>query len=253
MITLSSDFGWAYPAAMRGVIAARSDARMIDISHEFPRGDIRAAGFWLRELLPWFPPAVHLVVIDPGVGTERAVLALDAGDHVLVGPDNGVLIPVARTLDPDFDAYELETIDAASDTFHGRDVFAPLAAEIHGRAPQGLDTFSAVSSTDEWVDLSLPEPDIANDSAVGEIVVLDSFGNAITNVPGSFVQNDFGAEITVNGEPVSVERTYGAVDSGDRLVTVGSHGNVELAVRDGRGAAGFDVDVESAVRFSKRA
>ncbi|MFC6729855.1 S-adenosyl-l-methionine hydroxide adenosyltransferase family protein, partial [Natronoarchaeum mannanilyticum] len=98
MITLSSDFGSPYPAAMKGVVLQRTDARLVDVSHTFPRQDVRAAAFWLREILPYFPPATHLVVVDPGVGTDRAAIAVEAGEHVLVGPDNGVLLPAAREL-----------------------------------------------------------------------------------------------------------------------------------------------------------
>lgn len=98
MITLTSDFGTPYPAAMKGVLCQRTDARLVDIAHDFPRQDVRAAAFWLRETLPYFPPATHLVVVDPGVGTDRNALVLRAGEHTLVGPDNGVLRPVARRL-----------------------------------------------------------------------------------------------------------------------------------------------------------
>ncbi|MFW5918231.1 MAG: SAM hydrolase/SAM-dependent halogenase family protein [Haloferacaceae archaeon] len=98
MITLASDFGEPYPAAMRGVLLRRSDARLADVSHDLPRGDVRGSAFWLRFLLPEFPPAVHLVVVDPGVGTDRDAIVLRAGDHALVGPDNGVLLPAARAL-----------------------------------------------------------------------------------------------------------------------------------------------------------
>ena len=98
MITLTSDFGSPYPAAMKGVLCTDTDARLVDIAHDFPRQDVRTTAFWLREVLPYFPPATHLVVVDPGVGTDRAALVIRAGEHVLVGPDNGVLAPVARRL-----------------------------------------------------------------------------------------------------------------------------------------------------------
>ncbi|MFC6735392.1 S-adenosyl-l-methionine hydroxide adenosyltransferase family protein, partial [Halolamina salina] len=87
MITLASDFGTPYPAAMKGVILRQSDARLVDIAHDFPRQDVRAAAFWLREVLPEFPPATHLVVVDPGVGTDRAAVVVEVGDHRIVAPD----------------------------------------------------------------------------------------------------------------------------------------------------------------------
>src|SRR6056297_3613778 len=123
MITLASDFGTPYPAAMKGVMLQRTDARLVDVAHDFPRQDVRTAAFWLREVLPTFPPAVHLVVVDPGVGTDRAALAIRAGDHAFVGPDNGVLLPAARALadGADLDVFEVAHGDPASTTFHGRD------------------------------------------------------------------------------------------------------------------------------------
>ncbi|UTF53371.1 SAM hydrolase/SAM-dependent halogenase family protein [Natronosalvus rutilus] len=98
MITLASDFGSPYPAAMKGVLCSRTDARLADISHDLPRGDVRTSAFWLRETLPYFPPATHLVVVDPDVGTDRRAIVVRSGGHVLVGPDNGVLLPAARRL-----------------------------------------------------------------------------------------------------------------------------------------------------------
>lgn len=250
MITLSSDFGWPYPAAMRGVIASRSDARLVDITHDFPRGDVYTSAFWLREILPWFPPSVHLVVIDPGVGTDRAVLAIEAGEHILVGPDNGVLLPAAKALSDDPRAFALESIEAESSTFHGRDVFAPLAARIHEwEAP--LDTVPEMRSMDAVAEIEFPDPTITDEDALGEVLVVDGFGNAITNVPGEFLAEQMGEHIGVDGRSTPVARTYAAVDTGEPLVTVGSHGNVELAVRDGRGAAAFEVEKGSSIRLHR--
>src|SRR6056297_1423932 len=148
MITLASDFGTPYPAAMKGVMLSRTDAQLVDIAHDLPRQDPRAAAFWLREAIPHFPPAVHLAVVDPGVGTDRRAIAIGVGDHALVGPDNGLLQPVVRRLTDradatadDIAAYEITVDDPASTTFHGRDVFAPAAAEIH---EAGVDRMSEV-------------------------------------------------------------------------------------------------------------
>src|SRR6056297_2694765 len=137
MITLTTDFGSPYPAAMKGVICQRTDARIEDIAHDLPRQDVRAAAFWLTQTLPYFPPAVHCVVVDPGVGTDRAALVVRAGDHALVGPDNGVLLPAARTLPNQsgegtgIEVFRWVYEDPESSTFHGRDVFAPAAATVH--------------------------------------------------------------------------------------------------------------------------
>jgi S-adenosylmethionine hydrolase len=256
MITLASDFGTPYPAAMKGVILQQSDARLVDISHELPRQDVRAAAFWLSQVLPEFPPAVHLVVVDPGVGTDRAALAIRAGDHVLVGPDNGVLLPPARAIASgnethraDIDAHELAIDDPRSTTFHGRDVFAPGAATIHETGIDRLPELDVLSPADDIVDLELPTPEVTDDIARGEVLVVDDFGNVITNIPGYVVANR--DEIEINGDRWPVGRSYAAVAPGQAIVTVGSHGNVELAVNRGRGEEAFGLDAGDAVAIER--
>ncbi len=273
MITLASDFGSPYPAAMKGVILQRTDARLVDVTHDLPRQDVRAAAFWLRETLPYFPPATHLVVVDPGVGTDRAAIVVRAGEHVLVGPDNGVLRPPARRLADD-EPIEFAVIDErrldrvkpaiapdepvadttpgrgpASNTFHGRDVFAPAAAGVHETSIEDLGALDWLTPTDHTVDLELPTATIEGERAIGEVLVVDDFGNVITNVPGSYLE---GETILANGERVPVGETFAAVSVGDRLATVGSHGYVELDVNQGCGdeafglAAGDPVTLEPA-------
>jgi S-adenosylmethionine hydrolase len=252
MITLASDFGSPYPAAMKGVIASRCDARLVDVAHDFPRQDVRTAAFWLRELLPYFPPSVHLVVVDPGVGTDRAALAVRAGGHALVGPDNGVLLPAARRLagqDATPEVFEVEYADPASVTFHGRDVFAPAAAKIHDIGINRMGKLSLLAPGPHPEDLSFPDPDVKADGAAGEVLVVDDFGNAITNVSGEVLEGRFGGTVTVDGDPAPVEPMYAAVGACERLVTVGSHGNVELAVNRGRGETAFGVEAGDAVRI----
>jgi S-adenosylmethionine hydrolase len=251
MITLSSDFGSPYPAAMKGVVLSRTDAQLVDVSHEFPRQDVRATAFWLREILPYFPPAVHLVVVDPGVGTERDAIAVRAGGHALVGPDNGVLVPVASELaDGSFEVFRVDEGDPASSTFHGRDVFAPAAATVHEAGIGAFHEREAFTPADDVVDLSFPEPTVDEDGASGEVLVVDDFGNTITNVPGEVLADRFGDDVTVDGETAPARETYAAVETGQRLVTVGSHGNVELAVNQGRGDDAFGLAVGDTVEFS---
>jgi hypothetical protein len=251
MITLSSDFGQPYPAAMKGVILSHTDARLVDVTHEFPRQDVRTSAFWLREVLPHFPPAVHLVVVDPGVGTERDALVVRAGEHSLVGPDNGVLLPVARRLAaPGRPEAFAADYDAESHTFHGRDVFAPLAARVHEADTLGdLDDLAPADP----VDLSFPEPDIAASGATGEVLVVDGFGNVVTNVGGEVLEERYGSTVAVDGPDgeteATVARAYAHVEAGTPLVTVGSHGNVELAVNRGRGDRAFGVEPGDRVRL----
>ena len=302
MITLASDFGSPYPAAMKGVIRHESDAEILDVSHDLPRGDPRAAAFWLRFVLPEFPPAVHCAVVDPGVGTDRAAVAVRAGDHVIVAPDNGLALPPARVLadssdgdgrdDDRIEVFEIVVDDPASATFHGRDVFAPAAARIReaiggelGRVdpaddrstgdrstgdPVGdvLASLPELTRTTEFADLTLPTATVEDGVAHGEVLVVDDFGNAITNVPGSFIRDrdpdsdrnvdrdpnrDRGADrVRVNGESVPVVETFASVPRGERLVTVGSHGYLECDVNDGRGDAAFGLEPGDEIRFRFR-
>jgi hypothetical protein len=250
MLTLASDFGTPYPAAMKGVVLRRTDARLVDVAHDFPRQDVRSAAFWLREVLPEFPPAVHLVVVDPGVGTDRDALVVRADDHALVGPDNGVLRPPARALAADggtgavgdaeaIDAYVVESDDPASTTFHGRDVFAPVAADVHETGVDRLDSLDRLSPVpvDDLVDRRLPEATVTAAGATGEVLAVDDFGNVVTNVPGDVL--DGRETVSVNGERVPVGETFASVAPGERLVTVGSHGYVECDVNRGRGDDAF--------------
>jgi S-adenosylmethionine hydrolase len=270
MITLTSDFGSPYPAAMKGVIRRHTAAELIDVAHDLPRGDPRAAAFWLRFVLPEVPPAVHCAVVDPGVGTDRDALVVRAGAHVLVAPDNGLAMPPARALaadESDVEAWTVAVDDPASETFHGRDVFAPTAARIRAALDQAADGESTdadavgetlagmddLSPASDPADIRFPEPTVERDeggdvTAVdGEVLAIDRFGNVITNVPGDLVRGrDW---IRVDGDLTPVAETFGAVEPGERLVTVGSHGYAECDVNDGRGDGAFDLRPGDSVRF----
>ena len=255
MITLASDFGSPYPAAMKGVILSRTDAQLVDVSHSLPRQDTRAGAFWLRETVPYFPPAVHLAVVDPGVGTDRRAITLRVGDHALVGPDNGLLRPVARRLvdrqpgETAVSAFEITVENPASSTFHGRDVFAPAAAEIHAVGVDRLEEIELLSPVDleSCVDCSFPEPTVDGETIHGEVLVVDEFGNVITNVPGDAL--DDADRATVNGRSTPVVETFAAVDPDASLVTVGSHGYVECDVNQGRGDEAFGLQAGDSVRL----
>ena len=266
MLTLASDFGSPYPAAMKGVILSRTDAQLVDIAHDLPRQDPRAAAFWLRETIPWFPPAVHLAVVDPGVGTDRRAIAVRVGEHAIVAPDNGLARPVVRRLRETtagsdsavesvgdrltVDAFEITIDDPASTTFHGRDVFAPAAAEIHAAgvdAMAELDLLSRID-LDSCVDITFPTPTVDDEVIHGEVLVVDDFGNVITNIPGEELADVETA--IVNDASVPVVETFAGVDRGEKLLTVGSHGYVECDVNQGRGDEAFGLAVGDAVRLS---
>ena len=231
IITLLTDFGTAdgYVAQMKGVIlSAAPDATLVDVTHDIRAQDVDAARlvldrYWLR-----FPPgAVHLVVVDPGVGSSRAALAVAAEGRFLVGPDNGVLSPAlggdgARAVALDIPA-------GASATFHGRDVFSPAAAALATGTP--LERLGAPHPTPVIRHTSAPA--LQQDGAiVGQVVTIDRFGNAITNVPGPLP----GYRVWVGAMHLPVLQTYAEVSPGDPLALTGSSGLIEIAVREGSAA-----------------
>ena len=230
IITLLTDFGTAdgYVAEMKGVLyAAAPDATVVDLSHDIPPQDVEAgrlavARYWRR-----FPSGtVHVVVVDPGVGSQRAALAVHSDERFLVGPDNGVLSP--SLLANGSRAVTLPIPPSASATFHGRDVFAPAAAALaSGEAVDSLGT----PCIDPLIRRT-PEARRASDgSIVGEIIAIDRFGNAITNLIAPR-----GGRVELGAQVLPIVRAYADAAVGDILAVVGSSGFVEIAQRDGSAA-----------------
>ena len=214
IITLLTDFGTAdgYVGEMKGVLLTENpDATLVDITHDLPPHDVEmgrltVARYWRR-----FPSGtVHVAVVDPGVGSRRAALAVAADGRFLVGPDNGVLSPALLT--PGCRAVALAVPTHASATFHGRDVFAPAAAKL----ASGVDV-EALGSP-------------ARDPMIRRIAI-DRFGNAITNLIG-----EYGAQVVVNARDVTLRRTYADLEPGNAGAVIGSNGLIEIVVRDGRAA-----------------
>ena len=186
LVTLLTDFGTtdSYVAEMKGVILTRTPtAVLVDITHGIHPGDVRSAAYVLGRTWHQFPPGtIHLVVVDPGVGTPRAALAFSAHGYGFVGPDNGVFTPVLH--DAEVEAVVLPTPDGASPTFHGRDLFAPAAAALAGGASLSTlgEPFSGIPER-----LAYTEPHYEGKAVVGEIVYIDRFGCLITNLTTELV------------------------------------------------------------------
>lgn len=238
-ITLLTDFGTrdGYVAAMRGVIAAIAPDAIVDnASHEIAHGDITAGAFALERYWKLYPPGtVHVVVIDPGVGTARRALVATADGRVLVAPDNGVLtlvLDAAQSLSIREIREPAYLRAQPSSTFHGRDVFAPVAAHIAARvAPDGVGP-----SIDDPVRLALPSAQRQGDAWVGTILLEDRFGNLITNLDGDRLPA--GPVVHIDGRPpIPVLTTYADADPDTLLALIGSSGRLEIAVRDGSAAA----------------
>ncbi|MEQ8329090.1 MAG: SAM-dependent chlorinase/fluorinase [Longimicrobiales bacterium] len=238
-VTLLTDFGTSdgYVAAMKGVLTTGAPSAVLDdAGHDLPRGDVSHAAWTLRRYWGRYPEGtVHLVVVDPGVGTGRRALAVEAGGRLGVGPDNGVfgLVVAAH---PGWRAVSLPSPEGASSTFHGRDVFAPAAARLAAGA--SLDDLG--ESVDDLV--RLPTPEVGGD---GRVRTVDRFGNLVTDVPGERLA----AGVEMAGRRIGSAGTYGEVAIGALVALVGSDGTVEVAVRDGSAAERLGVGVGEAVRL----
>lgn len=230
IITLLTDFGTAdgYVAEMKGVlVSAAPDIAVMDMSHDIPPQDVEAARLALARYWRRFPPGtVHIVVVDPGVGTERAALAVSSSGQFLLGPDNGVLSPALFALDAEIVALPIPP--SAAHTFHGRDVFAPAAANLAINVP----LHSLGDSITSVVRKRTPEAHRRGDgSIVGEVITIDRFGNAVTNLV-----TRAGGSILAGGYRMSIARTYSDVGESQPTAVIGSTGFVEIAVRNGHAA-----------------
>lgn len=210
---------------------------LVDISHGVPPGQVRTAAYLLGRAWHRFPEGtVHLVVVDPGVGTDRRALALAAHGHWFVAPDNGVLSPI---LSPDVVPWVLPVPAAAAPTFHGRDLFAPAAAALANGTPlSGLGT-PLVGAP---VTLPVTAPHYEGKAIVGEVIHVDRFGNLITSLTPELVPAY--AMLEIEGLEVGpLRHTFGDVPRGELLAYLGSGGEIEVAVRDGSAATRLGIGV----------
>jgi S-adenosyl-L-methionine hydrolase (adenosine-forming) len=247
LIALLTDFGHhdIYVGVVKSVILSRlPKAVLIDLTHSVPPGDIPGAAFQLRAAAPYLPEdALFLAVVDPGVGGKRRPICARSGGRLLVGPDNGLLRPAASALgEPEF--FHLDKpqfwLPRLSSTFHGRDLFAPVAAALAGGTPPE----EVGAPITDPVTLVFPSPLIASGgarSARGEVIWIDHYGNAVTNFQPEYLagalEDASAVTFTVGGVDLGPPRThYGASASGEALVVLGSFGYYEIAVRDGSAA-----------------
>ena len=233
-ITLLTDFGTAdgYTAEMKGVLVCEAPGvPVLDMTHDVPPHDVEFARLTVARFWRRFPVGtVHLVVVDPGVGSSRAAIAVESDGRFLVGPDNGVLSPALFALDAR--VVSLPVPSHASPTFHGRDVFAPCAAAL----AMGADLHALGERLDEPVRRRTPQPVRLADGAIeGEVLTLDRFGNALTNLVARDVSS---VRVGANGSQhvLPVARTYADAGTGEPVALVGSSGFLEIAVRDGSAA-----------------
>lgn len=246
IVTLTSDFGTRdhYVGAMKGAIAlVAPTVRVVDITHEIPSFDIAEGAFAIAQAYAFFPAgSVHVVVVDPGVGTARRPLAVAAARHVFVGPDNGVFAQVLAG-----ERFEARRIDsrhglaAVSRTFHGRDLFAPAAARLADGLP-----FAAVGPP--CSDLQLP-PSAAGAAGMGRALHVDRYGNVVTSFRAADLAASEGLAV---GEREIRRRAsaYATAPAGEPFLIVGSSGYVEISVNRGSAATVLGIQAGAEVRLA---
>jgi S-adenosyl-L-methionine hydrolase (adenosine-forming) len=239
VIALTTDFGthdW-FVGTLKGVIAEIAPmAKVIDLTHDLPPGDIRGGAFVLAASYCFFPKgAVHVAVVDPGVGSRRKAIAVQTDKDVFVGPDNGVL-SWALAKEKIAAVHALENVDyflkPVSQTFHGRDVFAPVAAHLSRGVP--INKFGPALK--DFVRLDWPEPRRQRGGIEGEVVYIDRFGNAITNIGGELLRGAARASCEVYAKRRRIcplKTCYQDVASDTPVALAGSCGFLEIAVNGG--------------------
>ena len=248
IVTLTTDFGLrdGYVAAMKGVmLALEPGLTLLDVSHEVAPQDVMEGGYVLGQALPFLPEqAVHLAVVDPGVGTTRRAIAsrflCDGRNHYFVGPDNGLLSLLCREEPPQevvvLDRPDAWRVPTPSSTFHGRDIFAPVAARLAG----GMSLRDVGTPTESVQAMHWPLPRYDAEGVDGWVVHIDHFGNCITNITAAEIQRHqpFAAFKCYIGSTIlrGLSSTYGSVSPGDPLILTGSGGHLEIAIRGGNAA-----------------
>jgi S-adenosyl-L-methionine hydrolase (adenosine-forming) len=252
LVTLTTDFGAgsSYVAAMKGaLLAVNPAARVLDLTHDLPPQDLVATAYFLADALPWFPrDTIHVIVVDPGVGTGRALLCVAWNGSYLVVPDNGCWTSLIDETGPPPLVHRLTERrfwrPEVSATFHGRDILAPVAGHLsRGTAPADLGPPATT-----WQRLSLPRPVASPEGVRGEVVVVDRFGNLVTNIPARAVPLE--SRVAVPGsEAVRFVRTYGDAEPGALVALIGSGGRLEVAVVNGSAAARLGLGVGAVVEL----
>lgn len=240
LIALLTDFGThdPYAAAMKGVIVTRCNAPVIDLTHDIGPFDVFGAAYFLRSIMPSFRGGVQTVifvcVVDPGVGSERRILAVRQGGHTILAPDNGL---VSLVVSDEAIVRSVENEDlflpGGGATFHGRDRFAPVAVALASGFV--LDELGPSVPAEELVRLPYEGPAFDGEVWRGSIVAIDRFGNAISDLDASLAA-DRGLEVRIGSHRISRIATTYAEEGEDLFVIAGSAGTLEISVRNGSAA-----------------
>jgi len=244
VITITTDFGHKGPfaAVMNGVIVKRfAAARIIDLAHDIPAHWPPEAGFWLSRSYAYFPDGtIHVAIVDPGVGTEREIIVAMKDSHVFIAPDNGLLAPILENADRvcilNNDKFAKIGIESPSLTFQGRDIFAPVAAEL---AAGRITLDDIVVDTSDWTPGWLDEPVSVSGRVSGIVVTVDTFGNLISNIDAALIRDIENPVVDVAGHQIEMKPTYGRANPGEYLALVNSFSVVEIARAEESAADGL--------------
>jgi len=246
VITITTDFGHKGPftAVMKGVIAGRfPEATVIDLAHDIPAQWPPEAGFWVSRAYKYFPKGtVHLAIVDPGVGTERDILIVQHDRHLFMAPDNGLLAPIldhagdAQVFKLDLRCFGRLGISEPSATFHGRDIFAPVAADL---ASGRTNAVSIGVPTTRWIPGWIDDPQVSAGKVSGVIITVDTFGNLISNIDRKLVESFRQPVVHIAGHQISMLTTYGRARPGEYLALVNSFDVIEVARAEDNAAEGL--------------
>ncbi len=262
-ISFLSDFGLKdeFVGVVHGVLAKLApESQVIDVTHEIARGDVLAGGLAMTRAIQYLPEGVALMVVDPGVGSDRKALALETAWGYFVGPDNGLMSPAVALAGGATKIVSIENpeamIPSPGATFHGRDIFAPAAALL-AAGDAAIEDLGPTLSGDDVSPLLLPLPELEPSSISGQCWWVDSFGNAQTNVGpddlatlGLSVGQMVNVQIGATSHQVLWATAYSDVDDGGALLHVDSAGLVALAVRGGNASEQFRISTGVSVSFT---
>jgi S-adenosylmethionine hydrolase len=259
IITLTTDFGHSDPfvGVMKGVILGIApQVRIVDLCHEIPPQDLFAGVFLLESAFHFFPPnTIHVVVTDPGVGGERAPIVVETPEYLFVGPDNGLIptaiqdyTPIRRSVRLSRPQYFRQPVSA---TFHGRDIFAPVAAHLANGVP--LEALG--EPFENLKTLAQPRPTFMDSEAILHVVHVDRFGNLVTDLRaqdlGKWAGNSLVRFLAGNTWINGICRTYADVEAGMPVAYIGSSGRLEIALREGNAAKTLGVGVGGTIRMQR--
>ena len=249
LITLMTDFGTSdhYVGVMKGVILnINPQVEIVDITHAIPPQDVSAAAFLIDSAYRYFPTGtIHVIVVDPGVGSERRAIVCRTETACFICPDNGILTHILRDEEPihtvtvENSAYFLPQV---SNTFHGRDIFAPIAAHLSRGVPIG----KLGSPVAQPLQLPIPKPQVTDKTVIGQVIWIDSFGNLITNISQEILESlEGGSGVVIHTGNAKIDRlnqSYTESTVGEPLAIVGSFNRLEIAINQGSAAQALGLE-----------